>query len=253
MQNNVETQHNRTYSWYIGSLCNVAFQMASFTWIMTSQVFVEIWMRWSIALSSAFYTGRKHLWIVFSFKYMVRHVIKTQKQSFISWNHFNSWIAKVRGQPTVIRYWFMVTYILTYWHTSNFHEQCKDSAYPITKTRLIQMLPCAMAPCSFTVILHKRFFCFKMYTCIGTDGHGLEGVLGLRRFSWWLPPSCWCFVWLLSAFLLFCLWDSPRTVMASKVLQCRYIINIISLVCLNYTYFCPLFCSLWYIGMRSSG
>ena len=68
IQNNVETQHNRMYSLYIGSLCNVAFPMARFTCIVTSQVFVEIWMRWSIALSSAFYTGRKHLWIVFSFK-----------------------------------------------------------------------------------------------------------------------------------------------------------------------------------------
>ena len=56
------------YSLYIGSLCNVAFPMARFTCIVTSQVFVEIWMRWSIALSSAFYTDRKHLWIVFSFK-----------------------------------------------------------------------------------------------------------------------------------------------------------------------------------------
>ena len=28
MQNNVETQHNRMYSLYIGSLCNVAFPMA---------------------------------------------------------------------------------------------------------------------------------------------------------------------------------------------------------------------------------
>ena len=68
MQNNVGTQHNRMYSLYIGSLCNVAFPMAHFTCIVTSQVFVEIWMRWSIALSSAFYTGRKHLWRVFSFK-----------------------------------------------------------------------------------------------------------------------------------------------------------------------------------------
>ena len=42
--------------------------MAGFTCIVTSQVFVEIWMRWSITLSSAFYRGRKHLWIVFSFK-----------------------------------------------------------------------------------------------------------------------------------------------------------------------------------------
>ena len=42
MQNNVETQHNRIYSLYIGSLCNVAFPMASFTCIVTSQVFMEI-------------------------------------------------------------------------------------------------------------------------------------------------------------------------------------------------------------------
>ena len=68
MQNDVETQHNRMYSLYIGSLCTIAFLMARFTCIVTSQVFVEIWMRWSIALSSAFYTGRIHLWIVFSFK-----------------------------------------------------------------------------------------------------------------------------------------------------------------------------------------
>ena len=67
MQNNVETQHNRMYSLYIGSLCTIAFLMARFTCIVTSQVFVEIWMRWSIVLSSAFYTGRIHLWIVFSF------------------------------------------------------------------------------------------------------------------------------------------------------------------------------------------
>ena len=42
MQNNVETQHNRMYSLYIGSLCNVAFPMARFTCIVASQVFVEI-------------------------------------------------------------------------------------------------------------------------------------------------------------------------------------------------------------------
>ena len=42
MQNNVETQHNRMYSLYISSLCNVAFPMARFTFIVTSQVFVEI-------------------------------------------------------------------------------------------------------------------------------------------------------------------------------------------------------------------
>ena len=45
MQNNVETQHKHMYSLYIGSLCNVTFPMARFTCIVTSQVFVEIWMR----------------------------------------------------------------------------------------------------------------------------------------------------------------------------------------------------------------
>ena len=42
MQNNVETQHKHKYSLYIGSLCKVAFPMARFTCIVTSQVFVEI-------------------------------------------------------------------------------------------------------------------------------------------------------------------------------------------------------------------
>ena len=42
MQNNVETQHKHFYSLYIGSLCNVAFPMARFTCIVTSQVLVEI-------------------------------------------------------------------------------------------------------------------------------------------------------------------------------------------------------------------
>ena len=67
MQNNVETQHKHMYSLYIGSLCNVAFPVARFTCIVTSQVFVKIWMRWSIVLNSAFYRGRKYLWIVFSY------------------------------------------------------------------------------------------------------------------------------------------------------------------------------------------
>ena len=38
IQNNVETQHNRMYSLYIGSLCNVAFLMARFTCIVTSHL-----------------------------------------------------------------------------------------------------------------------------------------------------------------------------------------------------------------------
>ena len=40
IQNNAETQHNRMYS--LGILCIVAFPMARFTCIVTSQVFVEI-------------------------------------------------------------------------------------------------------------------------------------------------------------------------------------------------------------------
>ena len=50
MQNNGETQHKHMYSLNIGSLCNVAFPMARFTCIVTSQVFVEIWIRWSCLL-----------------------------------------------------------------------------------------------------------------------------------------------------------------------------------------------------------
>ena len=42
IQHNVETQHSRMYLLYMGSLCNVAFPMARFTCIVTSQVFVEI-------------------------------------------------------------------------------------------------------------------------------------------------------------------------------------------------------------------
>ena len=42
MQNNVKTQHKHMYLLYIGSMCNVAFPMARFTCIVTSQVFVEI-------------------------------------------------------------------------------------------------------------------------------------------------------------------------------------------------------------------
>ena len=42
MQNNLETQYKHMYSFYIGSLFNVAFPMARFTCIVTSQVFVEI-------------------------------------------------------------------------------------------------------------------------------------------------------------------------------------------------------------------
>ena len=42
MPNYVETQHNHMYSYYIGSLCNIAFSMTRFTSIMTSKVFVNI-------------------------------------------------------------------------------------------------------------------------------------------------------------------------------------------------------------------
>ena len=45
MQNDAETQHNRMYSLYIGSLCNVVFPLARFTCFVTTQVFVEILMQ----------------------------------------------------------------------------------------------------------------------------------------------------------------------------------------------------------------
>ena len=45
MKNNLETQQKHNYSLYICSLCNVAFPMARFTCIATSQMFVEIRMR----------------------------------------------------------------------------------------------------------------------------------------------------------------------------------------------------------------
>ena len=88
MQNNVETQHKHMYSLYIGSLCNVAFPMARFTCIVTSQVFWKIWMWCSIALSSAFYRGRKHLWIVFSFNYISLFAAKTMIYCW-SWLSFS--------------------------------------------------------------------------------------------------------------------------------------------------------------------
>ena len=84
MQNNVETQHKHMYSLYIVYLVVcvliVAFPMTRFICIETLQVFVEIWMRWSIALSSAFYRGRKHLWVVFSFK--IPHLVLDEE----NWN-----------------------------------------------------------------------------------------------------------------------------------------------------------------------
>ena len=62
MQNNVETQHKHIYSLNIGSLCNIAFPMARFTCIVTLQVFLKIWMQWSIALGSGFYRGRENIY-----------------------------------------------------------------------------------------------------------------------------------------------------------------------------------------------
>ena len=53
----------------IGSLCNIAFTIERFSCIVTSQVFVKSWMQWSTALSSVFIWVRKHLWIIFSFKF----------------------------------------------------------------------------------------------------------------------------------------------------------------------------------------
>ena len=41
MPNNVENQHKHTYSLFINCLCNIAFPMARFACIVTSQVFVK--------------------------------------------------------------------------------------------------------------------------------------------------------------------------------------------------------------------
>ena len=82
----LQLEHNRMYLLNIGSLCNIAFPIARFTCIVTSQVFVEIWMRWSIALSSAVYTGTKHFWIVFSFNLQNQLIAETDQ---IFWTIFN--------------------------------------------------------------------------------------------------------------------------------------------------------------------
>ena len=44
IQNNVETHHKHMYSFHVqlGSMCNIAFPMARFICIVTSQVFVKI-------------------------------------------------------------------------------------------------------------------------------------------------------------------------------------------------------------------
>ena len=106
-QNNAETQHNRMYSLYIGSLCIVAFPMARFTCIVTSQVFVKIWMRWSIARSSAFYTGRKHLWIVFSFNWPWCSSVVQHLSSYARVPGFNS-----QSSHTFSLIWYM--YFIVY-------------------------------------------------------------------------------------------------------------------------------------------
>ena len=62
MTNNVETQRKHLYSLYTGSLCNIAFPMARFTCIVTLQVFVKIWLHWSISLSSAFKRDRENIY-----------------------------------------------------------------------------------------------------------------------------------------------------------------------------------------------
>ena len=65
MPKNTETQQMHMYSYYTGSLYNIAFPMVRFTSILTSLVFVNIWMQYQ--WSSALYRGReKHLWIFFS-------------------------------------------------------------------------------------------------------------------------------------------------------------------------------------------
>ena len=48
----METPQKHMFSYYIGSLSNV---VSHFTCVVTSQVYMNIWMQWGIALSSAFY------------------------------------------------------------------------------------------------------------------------------------------------------------------------------------------------------
>ena len=61
MQNNVEIQHNRMYSLYIGSLCNVAFPMARFTCIVTSQVFSGNLNAMKHSIELYLYRGRENI------------------------------------------------------------------------------------------------------------------------------------------------------------------------------------------------
>ena len=58
----MENQHKQMYSLYISFLCNIAFPMARFTCIVTSQSIVKILMQWSIALSTALFKGRENIY-----------------------------------------------------------------------------------------------------------------------------------------------------------------------------------------------
>ena len=123
MRNDVETPHKHVYSLYISSLCNLTFPMARFTCIVTSQVFVEIWMRWSIALSSAFYRGRKHLWIVFSFKtwnYLRRTILNTQIPRIIDYVRIVS-VSLITSPEMICVHWFFGNCPIDLSETTNNH------------------------------------------------------------------------------------------------------------------------------------
>ena len=68
-------------------MCNTVFRtcVSCFTCIVTSHVFVNIWMQWSRTLNSAFYRcGKRHLWIVFSFN-VVFHLFTNSRNE--SWKY----------------------------------------------------------------------------------------------------------------------------------------------------------------------
>ena len=79
------------YSLYIGclQLCNMAFPIVRFTRIVTSQVFVNIWIQLSIALSSDFYRGGKkiYLWLIDWIEfYAVSTIFQLCNGSECEWN-----------------------------------------------------------------------------------------------------------------------------------------------------------------------
>ena len=90
------------YLLYIGSFFNKAFPMARFTSIVTSQVFVKIWMQWSIALG--FLSAkrmRKRLLGTFSKR-------KSSGQSLLSANVLLNITSQVSIFLKIAQCWFQV-------------------------------------------------------------------------------------------------------------------------------------------------